>query len=609
MGWRGHFELSETGRPAGKRRGFRRSSSVLFVVAAALFVVAPVPTQAEELAEDWVWVISQNFRILTDAPPEQVAGIASNLERFRAAFARLAPGMSLRSPVPVRVVAFRSHRSYAPYKRPSDPRILGQFVRNLDGHYLTFHAGATARYAVDYHEYVHYLVDGNLPAVPRWFNEGLAEYYSTFKATRDTVTVGLPVERHRHWFAGDAAADQRSLSYDFSLLDVLSGEAAHDGSKVGGFYAFSWGLVHYLLSGPDERLVQTADFLAELGDGVDPERAFERAFGQRLDTMEEAVREYVLAGEFEHATLRMPFDPATVGVYPARRSEVEIWLGDLAAQIGYLNWADRHFQTALEVAPGHPDALAGLAFVRDLSGRRDEATLLFRDAVSAGSREPRTYLRYGRHLLTELLGEDSGGLVSSGRLVASSAFARSSISWLEDPVTAERAELEKEAADGALAAFRKALSLSPKHAGAQVHLGIGHLYADVDPDPGLRALGEVRRWLPQDRALAFYQLQLYVKKKEFSTARRLLTQTIGDAYPQLSLRGEEEIDRAERVHRAGLALGAGEVDAAIRLFDEAISLTSDLELRERMSEILIAFERELDVSGEGSDPAGADPEP
>ncbi|MEO1368417.1 MAG: hypothetical protein AAFX50_14685, partial [Acidobacteriota bacterium] len=230
---------------------------------------------SDERSEDWHWVVSPHFRILTDAEPWSMARTVSNLERFRAAFARLAPGMRLHSPVPVRMIAFASHRSYAPYKNPPDPRILGQFVRSLDGHHLTFHAGATDDYSVDYHEYVHYLVDGNVPAAPRWFHEGLAEYYSTFEADEETVTVGLPVLRHLRWFAGDADADLRDLSYEFSVLEVLNGRAAHDGDKVGGFYAFSWALVHYLLSGPDERLVQTADFLAALADGEEAGRAFE----------------------------------------------------------------------------------------------------------------------------------------------------------------------------------------------------------------------------------------------------------------------------------------------------------------------------------------------
>ncbi|MEO1084463.1 MAG: hypothetical protein AAFY88_09485, partial [Acidobacteriota bacterium] len=292
--------------------------------------------------------------------------------------------------------------------------------------------------------------------------------------------------------------------------------------------------------------------------------------------------------------------------YPAPVSDIEIWLGDLATQIGNVATAEQHYNAALEVYPRHPDALGGLAYLRHLEDRRDEAGVLFRDAVAEQSRQPHVYLRYGRYRLAELLGDDGGPLMSSGSIVASSAFARSSIAWLEDPVEEERAKAEKEAADGALEAFKLAHAGAPAHAGSQVYLGIGHLYADVDPSPGIRALREVRQWLPQDRGLAFYQLQLHLKKKEFDVARRLLTQDIGDAYPDLSLRAIEEIDRAELIHRAGLALEAGDQEAAFAHFDEAISITGDIELRERMEDILHAFQLELE-GGAGARPASPAP--
>ena len=45
----------------------------------------------------------------------------------------------------------------------------------------------------------------------------------------------------------------------------------------------------------------------------------------------------------------------------------------------------------------------------------------------------------------------------------------------------------------------------------------------------------------------------------------------------------EEIERSELLHAAVEALRDGRVDEALRLFDEAIAVTSDQELRDRMA--------------------------
>jgi hypothetical protein len=175
----------------------------------------------------WFTIHSDHFVIHTNATAERGGEIALSLELFRNFFARLAPGLELRSPSPTKIVAFRDSRAYAPYKTAPDTpgtRVLGQFLRHPDGNFLTIvadsrHVGA---FAVIYHEFVHYLVDHNFPRVPLWFNEGLAEYYSTLTVEDGRVYLGRPVERHVRWLRYDnREREDRFLSHDFSLRQVL----------------------------------------------------------------------------------------------------------------------------------------------------------------------------------------------------------------------------------------------------------------------------------------------------------------------------------------------------------------------------------------------------
>ena len=300
-----------------------RSSSCKAVAAAGLAVLcgAPAPARAVD-PEAWTAVSSPHFTVYTDATPSRGGEIAASLERFRAVFAQLSPALELSSPAPTKILAFRDAESYAPYKTVQDQgaaRVLGQFLSHADGNYLTLDAGTSlvGSFAVIYHEYVHYFVRHNFPGVPLWFNEGLAEYYSTFATDGERACVGRPVERHVRWLRRDG---------EIGLDEVLAaaGSKTHQGERrAGRFYAVSWALVHYLLSGETENLDRAADFFLRLRAGEDPEDAFEDAFDLRLRQLEEKLAGYVLAEELPQAVI--PLERLPSPTIEAPRARVWLW--------------------------------------------------------------------------------------------------------------------------------------------------------------------------------------------------------------------------------------------------------------------------------------------
>lgn len=540
---------------------------------------------------------SRHFVLWTDAPPGRGGEILYNLELFRAVFARLAPGLELNNPAPTKIVAFRDQRAYAPYKPVPDGGgsvILGFFFRHPDGNYLTLDAGTrlVGAFTVIYHEFVHYLVDHNFPRVPRWFNEGLAEYYSTFAVEGDKVYLGRPVERHVRWLRLDNQDRMRSwMSHDFSLAELLTGDVGHHGADAGGYYALSWALVHYLLSGGPERLDQTADFLFRIREGEAASTALKAAFDVSLGSLEETLRAYAVGDDFEVGV----FDAATFGAAgpltaaPLPAPDVLFHLGDLLARQGRLAAAERHFQAALDRAPGHPEAHAGLALVRDLEGRYAEADVLHRDALRLSSRDPLTYLRYGRHLLARLQPEESGDLVATGKLAAASELTVAA--GLDDDGGDGAAEATLAVARDAFAA---AVDLDPDFAEARVLLGVSHLFGDVGPGPGIAALQKARGWLPERHDVSFFLVLLHVKKKDFKTAERLVASDLEDvADDELVREAREEIARGRLLHQASEALEEGAVDDALRFFDEAIAVTTDQDLRDRMAARLAELQERL----------------
>ncbi len=612
-------------------------------VAAGLLVVGSLAqaVSAQSLDfDEWIAVKSRNFVLLTDAEPGRGTEIAFNLELFRGAFARLAPGLELRSAVPTKLIAFRNARSYDPYKSHPDSGgsvLLGQFLIHPDRNFLIFDASARPGgaggirpprggkvggydFAVIYHEFVHYLVAHNFHNVPRWFHEGLAEYYSSFAVEDDRVFVGRPVERHLRWLRFDNQdRKQRSLSHDFSLRAVLTGESGHHGQRAGGFYALSWALVHHLLSGGPERLDHMADFLVRLRDDEDPDEAFESAFDLRLDDLEDTLRAYAhrqtspipgvdsdadgsAGGQPEHFRVAT-FDVTDLGpwssasIVPLRPADVLFHLGDLQLRLGRPNRANDHFQAALDHAPSHAESLAGMAVIRDHESRYDEAEVLYRDALEIGSADPLTYVRYGRHLLAGVRGESflspsSGGTFEAGRSSSGIVNDAGELAGDREPTRDQRLAAAERLAAAARAVFATAVDLDRHYAEARALFGRAHLFGKVDAVPGIKALQKARHQLPDRDDLTLVLLQLQLKNKDFEQARRLLEGDLREhAEEQAVLWAEEEIERAELLHAASEALAGGEVEAALSLFDQAIALTSNQDLRDRMADRLTALQK------------------
>ncbi len=583
--------------------------------------LAPAAGAQPENLEDWIAVHSRNFVLLTDADPGRGVELARNLELFRATFALLSPRLELRSAVPTTLIAFRDGESYAPYKSHPDRggrRLLGQFLIHPDRNFLTFDASARTAgvtpeegngFAVIYHEFVHYLVAHNFHNVPRWFHEGLAEYYSTFAVEDELIHVGRPVERHLRWLRFDNEDQKkRSLSHDFSLRALLTGESGHHGQRAGGFYAMSWALVHHLLSGGPERLDRMADFLIRLRDDEDPDRAFEDAFDLRLDELEERLRAYAyrqasLVPEAGPEGTGEPFRVAAFDVADLEPGSVAsvtrlapadalFRLGDLQLRLGRPEVAESHFQAALDHTLDHAESLAGLALIRDTQSRFAEADVLYRDALGVGSIDPLTYIRYGRHLLAKIQPEDGGELLTAGKLKIAGELAGGDASAGSEQLAGDgQPATAEDLAAGARAAFAVAVDLDRDFAEARAFFGKAHQIGGIDPAPGIKALEKARVQLPDRDDLTLSLLQLHLKNKDFERARRLLEGDLREhAEDQVILWAEEEIERAELLHAAGEAFDDGEFEDALNLFDQAIAVTSSQDLRDRMAARLTALQ-------------------
>ncbi|PYS95650.1 MAG: hypothetical protein DMF65_13945 [Acidobacteria bacterium] len=228
----------------------------LTLFALTLLFYAPHAAQAKDT---WTSVRSKNFFLVGNASEKEIRQVATRLEQFRYVFTQLFPRANFQSPVPTTVVVFKSDSSYAPFKPIKD--LAGYFQAGEDVNYITLttERGAQNPFATIYHEYVHLLVNNTMgkAAAPPWFNEGLAEYYSTFDVDDDRkVYLGKLVDYHLQLLREQRLIPLKQLfAVDYYSLE----RNGHDVRSL--FYAESWMLVHYLIRGHEgKRLPQLNNF-------------------------------------------------------------------------------------------------------------------------------------------------------------------------------------------------------------------------------------------------------------------------------------------------------------------------------------------------------------
>lgn len=258
-------------------------------LAVGLVLLAAQPARAE-----WHEVSSDHFVIYADDKESEIRTFAENLERYHSAMAfvtnRKADVPSPSNRVVIYVVGGeRAMRSLSGDKkiggfyipRAGGSRAFVQDIRNEKGypHFSTI---------ILLHEYAHhFIISSSRFALPRWFNEGAAEFYAAATFEKDgSVLIGRPAQ-HR---AGDLA-----FADPVHVRELLDPEL-YEKKKVKGFdafYAKSWLLYHYLAFN-EERDGQITTYLGYLMDGMDQKAAGEAAFGD-LDKLERELKVYARA--------------------------------------------------------------------------------------------------------------------------------------------------------------------------------------------------------------------------------------------------------------------------------------------------------------------------
>ena len=472
-----------------------------------------------QIRDRWRSVRTNNLFVIGNADDESLREVASWLEYFHTAFARLVSRSPVDSSVPTTVVVFRDQASFTPFKplyqgRPAN--VAGYFQPGEDVNYiaLSLEAGERDRFATAFHEYVHLHLRDSAPGAPLWLNEGLAEFYSSLKFTGGEVRIGAEIPGYLDILR---TSEMLSLKTLFSI--GTNSPHYNERDKSGIFYGESWALVHYLMQGDNgQHQEQFKRFLQAVSRGDTSDKTFEDIFGMSLALTEEKLRDYVRRGEVGSHRVMLSGNAESYVSYTAMQrsslseGEANYYLGDLLLHINRDADAERYFLQAISLEPSFIPPYASMGLLRVRQRRYAEAKKFLEKATT-------TQQKYFVHYLyAYVLSRE--GVGPTGQVQ----------SYSREDVLTIRAQL------------LRAIQLEPQFAPAYHLLAVVDLVANDQPDEALAMAEKAHQLNPGKTNYSMLLAQIYLRRSDATAARQILESLARDSDTQVRADAQRLLD-------------------------------------------------------------------
>lgn len=372
----------------------------------------------------WREASSDHFVIYADESERGITRLARQLETYHAGLS-LVTRSATSAPSPsnrVTVYVVRDEREVRALYAGKSKNIAGFYVPKAGGSMAIVPAVQAASGAITWpmvvllHEYAHhFLMSSSSSAMPRWFNEGAAEFFASAQFENDgSMWLGRPAN-HRAgelFFARDVKAAD--------LLDPTEYEKRKNDNDD-AFYGKSWLLYHYLVFEP-ERKGQFRRYQALLSAGKGQREAATEAFGD-LAALEKDLDRYLNRSRMQALKLEpelLPVGP--IHVRPLSAGEAEMLPIRLRSKRGASSnesEAARLLSRAREIAARHPEdpaVLSALAECEQDAGHLNEAIAAADAAIKLDPAQKNAYVQKGLALY-QLAGEanDKPGTYKAAR--------------------------------------------------------------------------------------------------------------------------------------------------------------------------------------------------
>jgi hypothetical protein len=284
-----------------------RTRSIPFCIA----LVGVMFCSALEAANEppWLQINSAHFTVVTDAGDKKGREVAFRFEQMRSEFATLLGKDRLNQSIPLTILALKNDKSFyqiAPLRQGQPIDVPGFLLTGEDQDFIVLNLFEEESWRAVAHDFALMLLTYNYPPAQGWFDEGLAEYFSSIRLDNKQIEIGGDPELNPS-VTQDLLGNQRETHAAKSLTELLGAQVwlslpdlfamKHDPSNRNEgthhtlYYAESWIVMHYLLH--ERKLPETgAYFDLVLNQHVPVEEAIQKAYGMSSIQMEEAIKAY-----------------------------------------------------------------------------------------------------------------------------------------------------------------------------------------------------------------------------------------------------------------------------------------------------------------------------
>jgi tetratricopeptide (TPR) repeat protein len=353
-----------------------------------LFVImAGGPARAWS-ADQWVEIKSSHFSVLTDGGERRGREVALQFEQMRSVFSQLFLGNHVAQPIPLQIVAFRNERQisqFAPKFQDRPLSVAGFYQQGQDKNYIVLNLEANNSWRAVFHEYAHLLLHSTVgSALPPWFDEGFAEYFSTIKVDQKQAVLGLNPE-----YVSSVLANETLMPVT-TLFAVTHGSPVYndDHNHRTLFYAESWLVVNYLFS--NARLKDAITYFKLTNDHVPVADAMRRAFGMEPGEFDRRIAYFFHQPGVKTISQPLPdgLEKISFVTTPISQLGTAAVLADLHLhETDYQEQAIEEFQTVLRQDPENVIAHRGLGYGFLRRGDFDTAMRHFQKAAEKDSED------------------------------------------------------------------------------------------------------------------------------------------------------------------------------------------------------------------------------
>ncbi|SEN30999.1 Uncharacterized conserved protein [Duganella sp. CF517] len=252
----------------------------------------------------WVQAESKHFRVVTDQDAETARLMVNDLEHMRHFSSRALGIEALDTVGPLTVLAIGNTTLFDKLGLPENYGGLFSYtlrgfaaIGNVKGYVGDSNTPTFARNVL-LHEYHHFLIrmTERTVAYPMWCDEGLAEYFSTFRYDNTSVTVGDVDEQSGRISglfgpSGGIDIDTETL-FNTTKLDYIKTTRTNK-MEINAFYARAGFVVHYFNSSPELR-AQLNHYLRLYNLGIGQEHAARLAFKRSYAELDKDIARYLV---------------------------------------------------------------------------------------------------------------------------------------------------------------------------------------------------------------------------------------------------------------------------------------------------------------------------